>query len=150
MRNIKTLFILAALSLAACSNNSINIDTHSEIIDLTEKELNSIGGEKDQNITPENFKKLILYSKISNYDNLKNVRVETDVHLKKILGNDAYWVGTSSEGDANNGDYIYEENVIINLKNTSKKEIKEALKNAYITVVWDEGQHTDRFDNNFQ
>ena len=54
MRNIKTLFILAALSLAACSNNSINIDTHSEIVELSEKELNSIGGEKDQNITPEN------------------------------------------------------------------------------------------------
>lgn len=47
MRNIKTLFILAALSLAACSNNSINIDTHSEIAELSEKELNSIGGEKD-------------------------------------------------------------------------------------------------------
>lgn len=61
MRKIKSLFILAALSLAACGNNSIDIDTHSEIIALTEKELNSIGGEKDQNITPENFKKLILY-----------------------------------------------------------------------------------------
>lgn len=149
MRKIKSLFILAALSLAACSNNSINIDTHSEIVELSEKELNSIGGEKDQNITPENFKKLILYSKISNYDNLKNAHVETDVHLKKILG-DVYWVGTSAEGNAKNGDYIYEEKAIINLKNTSEQEIKEALKNAYITVVWDEGQHTDRFDNNFQ
>ncbi|RUS57075.1 hypothetical protein QI30_08410 [Kurthia sp. 3B1D] len=149
MRKIKSLFILAALSLAACSNNSINIDTHSEIVELSEKELNSIAGEKDQNITPENFKKLILYSKISNYDNLKNAHVETDVHLKKILG-DVYWAGSSSEAAANDSDYIYEEKVIINLKNTSEQEIKKALKNAYITVVWDEGQHTDRFDNNFQ
>lgn len=149
MRKIKSLFILAALSLAACSNNSINIDTHSEIVELSEKELNSIGGEKDQNITPENFKKLILYSKISNYDNLKNAHVETDVHLKKILS-DVYWAESSAEGIVKDDGYIYEQNVIINLKNTSKQEIKEALKNAYITVIWDEGQHTDRFDNNFQ
>jgi|GEM_PF-2168406 len=149
MRKIKSLFILAALSLAACSNNSINIDTHSEIVELSEKELNSIGGEKDQNITPENFKKLILYSKISNYDNLKNAHVETDAHLKKLLG-DVYWAESSSEGIVKDDGYIYEQNVIINLKNTSKQEIKEALKNAYITVIWDEGQHTDRFDNNFQ
>ena len=40
--------------------------------------------------------------------------------------------------------------VIINLKNTSEQEIKEALKNAYITVVWDEDQHTDKFDNDFK
>lgn len=80
---------------------------------------------------------------------MKNAHAETDVHLKKILG-DVYWAGSSSEAAANDSDYIYEEKVIINLKNTSEQEIKEALKNAYITVVWDEGQHTDRFDNNFQ
>ncbi len=144
------LFILLSVFLASCGNNTIDIETYSKIVDLSEKELDSIGGEKDQNITPENFKRLILHSEISNYGKLNNARVEFDGNLRKSLGSDVIWTTDEIKGAKGKNGYIYEYNCIINMKNISKKEIKKALKGMYITVVWDEGQHTERFDNNFK
>lgn len=144
------LFILLSVFLASCSNNSIDIETYSKMVDLSEKELDSIGGEEDQNITPENFKRLILHSEISNYGNLKNARIEFDGDLKKNLGPDVIWTTEKRKGVDEDNNYVYTYDCVINMKNISKKEIEKALKDVYITVVWDGGQHTDRFDNNFK
>ncbi|MFJ8260368.1 hypothetical protein ACIQ4I_00200 [Rummeliibacillus sp. NPDC094406] len=134
-------FLLFILALFGCTEISKGekettspiVQSNSEISSLTDKEFLDVGGFNDlKNPTKENFKKVEIKINISNFDTLKNPKINISDNWRSIFG-DNYWFGSGSTEDDK---FTYNYKMILYTENLTDEEIKRKLKATKYEITW--------------
>lgn len=144
MKNPKLLFftfLLLILALFGCTETSKEekkptspiVQSNSEISSLTDKEFLDVGGLNDlKNPTKENFKKVEIEINISNFNTLKNLKINISDNWRSIFG-DNYWFGSGSTEDDK---FTYNYKMILHTENLTDEEIEKKLKTTKFEITW--------------
>lgn len=133
-------FLLLIFALFGCTETpkeekqiSPIVQSNSEISSLTDKEFSDLGGLNDlTNPTKENFKKVEIKIKISNFKTLKNPKISLNDNWKSVFG-DNYWFGNGSTEDDK---FIYNYKMVLYTENLPDEEIEKKLKSAKYKITW--------------
>ncbi|WP_227940398.1 fructose-bisphosphate aldolase [Alkalihalobacillus deserti] len=137
---VTILMVIILLSTVACNNTQQpNITIEAHVLELTEKEYNSIGTHELENSIKDDFRKFKLKFEMEYSNRIADRKIDfpDGTDWANIISKERYRFGSGRKYIPNDkGDAVFYREFIFYSKGLSEEEIKSAFDSTIIEVFW--------------